>query len=165
MRHLRRAAPCTGECFLVSTRCSMFHPYCAWGGEFLRLASLWSTRQWNSSLEQQPMLHFSKIDFPAEWDPRSCMHATKWFLILKWVCRGRYVSTKRWKRRRITSLNDSNAKLRFARRSLFQATIQLISWIAAASEACGSVSCAIYMLKRGCHTMPRLASASSVFLA
>ncbi len=44
----------------------------------------------NSALEQQPMLHFSKMDFPAEWDPSSCTHATMRFLVLKWVCRGRY---------------------------------------------------------------------------
>ncbi len=39
----------------------------------------------NSSL-----LHFLKVGFPAEWDPSSCTHATMWFLVPKWVCRGRY---------------------------------------------------------------------------
>ncbi len=37
------AIPSTKECFLVSARHGMFRPYCTWGGEFLRLASLWST--------------------------------------------------------------------------------------------------------------------------
>ncbi len=37
--------------------------------------------QLNSSLEQQPILHFSKMGFPAEGDPRSCTHATMWFLV------------------------------------------------------------------------------------
>ncbi len=36
------------------------------------------------------MLHFSKISFPVEWDPSSHMHATMWFLVPKWVCKGRY---------------------------------------------------------------------------
>ncbi len=41
------------------------------------------------------------------------------------------VSTEHWKARRITSLNGSTGKLHFARRSLFQATIQLLKmyWI------------------------------------
>ncbi len=44
----------------------------------------------NSSLKQRPVLHFSKIGFLAKWDPSSCIHATMWFLVPKWVCRGRY---------------------------------------------------------------------------
>ncbi len=44
----------------------------------------------NSSLEQRPMLHFLKMGFPTEWDPSSCTHATMWFLVPKWICRGHY---------------------------------------------------------------------------
>ncbi len=44
----------------------------------------------NSSLEQRPMLHFSKMGFPAEWDPSSCTHATMCFLEPKRVCKERY---------------------------------------------------------------------------
>ncbi len=44
----------------------------------------------NTSLEQRPMLHFSKMGFPAEWDPSSCTHAAMWFLVPKRVYRGRY---------------------------------------------------------------------------
>ncbi len=44
----------------------------------------------NSSREQRPMLHFSKMGFPAEGDPSSCMDAIMWFLVSKRVCKGHY---------------------------------------------------------------------------
>ncbi len=41
-------------------RRSKFHPYCAWGGEFLRLVSLWSTdNRWLGS--QQPLRHVARF--------------------------------------------------------------------------------------------------------
>ncbi len=53
-------------------------------------AFLSSNQQMNISLEQRHMLHFSKMCFPAEWDPSCCTHASMWFLVPKWVCRGCY---------------------------------------------------------------------------
>ncbi len=52
----RCVVPCSKECFSVPARRVMFCPYCAWGGEFLGLASLWSTNnQWLES--GQPICH------------------------------------------------------------------------------------------------------------
>ncbi len=54
--HPRCAAPRTKECFSVSARRSMFHPYYAWGEEFLGLALLWSSDNWWLG-SRQPLRH------------------------------------------------------------------------------------------------------------
>ncbi len=81
----------------------------------------------NSSLEQRPVLHFSKMGFPIEWDPSSYSHATMCFLVPKWVCTGRYntiLSLPNIGKNNISqSLNGCTGKLCFAHRSLFQITI------------------------------------------
>ncbi len=62
--HPRRIMPRTKECFSVSARLSMFHPYCAWGREVLELASLWSTNnRWLGS--QQPLRHVTRFIAPS----------------------------------------------------------------------------------------------------
>ncbi len=65
-------------------------------------------QQMKSSLEQQPMLHFSKMGFPVERDPSSCTRATMWFLVPKRVCRGRYNTIL--SQRHMTSLNSSTLR-------------------------------------------------------
>ncbi len=76
------------------------------------------------------MLHFSKMGFPAEWDPSSCAQATMWLFVPKWVYRGRYntiLSLPKIGKNNVSQLfNGSTGKLRFAHRSSFQATIQLL---------------------------------------
>ncbi len=77
MRHPWCAAPCTKECFSVSVRRGMFHPCCAWGGEFIRLASLWSTdNQWLGS--QQPLRYVARFVTLSTLAVRRGCHAAPW---------------------------------------------------------------------------------------
>ncbi len=88
--HPRRISPRTKECFSVSARRGMFCPYCAWGGEFLGLVSLWSTdNRWLGS--HQPLRHVAWIVMPPtlakERVPRhasaSCLSSTFDFSSIK----------------------------------------------------------------------------------
>ncbi len=87
LRHSKATLVCLSVlCLSVSAKCGMFHPYYAWGGELLGLASLRSTdNQWLGSLRhlhQQrggchttPQLDSASSVFPAYY----YMHWGGWY--------------------------------------------------------------------------------------
>ncbi len=78
------AAPCTKECFSVSARRGIFRPYCAWGGGFLWLASLWSTNnQWLGS--RQPLRHVAQFVALSTLSEKRLPHRTSACLCLKCI--------------------------------------------------------------------------------
>ncbi len=78
------AVLCTKKCFSVSARRSMFRSYCAWGGEFLGLASLWSTNDgWLRS--RQPVKPVIKFVVPSTLAEERLPHRASACLCLKCI--------------------------------------------------------------------------------